>query len=181
MNYLQIMHVQIIKQQWQNVNFQQMMMNIRIEIIIITSTFIFSNSSHKKSKTRLFKIELYNEKNLVLYFQFIFKIRAKLFIDKKTISDEKNQLWYAFNFLNNKTADRIHFWIKIVSSPSYTKKFTLKAFLRQIKMIFLDSTRVAASERNSVGTPSVWRRRSQFCDLIPIRWIGLESYFEISF
>ena len=65
------------------------MMNMRIEITRIASTFTFSNSLHKKPKTRLPKIELYNEKNLILYFQFKFKIRIKLFIDKKTINDEK--------------------------------------------------------------------------------------------
>ena len=92
MNYLQMMHIQMMKQQQQNAKFQQMMMNIRIETTTITSTSIFSNSSHKKPKTRLFKIELYDEKNLVLCFQFEFKIRIKLFIDEKTISDEKNQL-----------------------------------------------------------------------------------------
>ena len=58
----------------------------------ITSTFIFSNLSHKKPKARLFKIKSYDEKNLILYFQFQFKIRAKIFIDEKTIDDEKNQL-----------------------------------------------------------------------------------------
>ena len=68
MNSLQIMHVQIIKKQWQNVKFWQILMNIHIEIITIILTFIFSNSSHKKSKTWLFKIELYDEKNLILYF-----------------------------------------------------------------------------------------------------------------
>ena len=68
------------------------MTKIRIEIIIIILTFIFSNSLHKKPKTRLFKIELYNEKNLILYFQFEFKIQIKLFIDEKTIDNEKNQL-----------------------------------------------------------------------------------------
>ena len=69
-----------------------MMTNMRIETITIISTFIFLNSSHKKSKARLFKIELYDEKNLILYFQFEFKIRVKLFIDEKTIDDEKNKL-----------------------------------------------------------------------------------------
>ena len=44
-----------------------------------------------------------------------------------------------------------------------------------------NGTRVAASERNSVGTPLVWRRRNQFCDLVPIRRIGSKSYFEIPF
>ena len=129
-----------MKQQWQNMKFQQIIMNMHIEITTITLTFIFSNSLHKKSKTWLFKIELYDEKNLILYFQFEFKIQIKLFIDEKTIGDEKNQLWYAFNFLNNKTVDCIHFWIKIASSPLYTKKFTLKVFLWQMKMIFLNLT-----------------------------------------
>ena len=139
MNYLQTMHIQIMKQQQQNMKFWQMMTNIRIKTTTITSTLIFSNSLHKKSKTWLLKIELYDEKNLVLYFQFKFKIRIKLFIDKKTIDDEKNQLWYVFNFLNNETIDCIHFWIKIVSSSLYTKKFTLKTFLQQIKTTFLNS------------------------------------------
>ena len=89
MNYLQIMHIQIIKQQKQNMKFWQIMMNMRIKTITIISTFIFSNPSHKKSKTWLFKIELYHEKNLILYFQFELKIRVKLFIDKKTINDQK--------------------------------------------------------------------------------------------
>ena len=43
------------------------------------------------------------------------------------------------------------------------------------------STRVAASERNSVGIPLIWRRRNQFCDLVPIRRIESKSYFEIPF
>ena len=92
MNYLKIMHIQMMKQQWQNMKFQQIIINIRIETITIILIFIFSNLSHKKPKTQLFKIELYNEKNLVLYFQFEFKTRIKLFIDKKIINNEKNQL-----------------------------------------------------------------------------------------
>ena len=40
---------------------------------------------------------------------------------------------------------------------------------------------MAASERNSVGTPLVWRRRNQFCDLVPIRRIELKSYLKIPF
>ena len=117
-----------------------MMINMRIETTAITSTFIFLNSLHEKSKTQLFKIELYDEKNLILYFQFEFKIRVKLFMNKETINDEKNQLWYIFNFLNNKTIDYIYFWLKIVLNLLYTKKLILKTFLRQIKMTFLNST-----------------------------------------
>ena len=41
--------------------------------------------------------------------------------------------------------------------------------------------RVAASEPNSVGIPLIWRRRNQFCDLVLIRRIRSESYFEIPF
>ena len=92
MNYLQTTYIQIIKQQQQNAKFQQMMMNIFIETITIISTFIFSNLLHKKSKTRLFKIESYDEKNLILYFQFKLKIQIKLFIDERTINNEKKQL-----------------------------------------------------------------------------------------
>ena len=39
-------------------------------------------------------------------------------------------------------------------------------------------TRVAASERKSVGSPSVLHRRKQFQPIIPLRRIGTESYFE---
>ena len=90
MNYLQTMHVQMMKQQWHNAEFQQMMMNMRIEATAVTSTSTSSNPSHKKSKTQLFKIESYDEKDLVLYFQFEFKVRIKLFIDEEAIGDEKN-------------------------------------------------------------------------------------------
>ena len=76
---------------------------------------------------------------MILYFQFEFKIRIKLFIDEKTISDKNNQLWYIFNFLNDEAVDYIHFWIKIVSNWLYIKKFTLKAFLQQMKTVFLNS------------------------------------------
>ena len=86
-----------------------MMMNICIKTTKIILTFIFSNSSHKKSKTWLLKIEFYDEKNLVLYFQFKFKIQIKLFIDEEIISDEKNKLWYIFNFLNDEAVNCIYF------------------------------------------------------------------------
>ena len=39
--------------------------------------------------------------------------------------------------------------------------------------------RVAASERKSIGSPSVSHRWKQFCDLILIRRIELDLYFEI--
>ena len=58
-----------------------MMTNICTKITTITSRFIFSNSLHKKPKIQY---ELYGGKDLVLYFQFKFKIQIKLFIDEET-------------------------------------------------------------------------------------------------
>ena len=79
----------------------------------------------------------------------------------------------------------------LIRNQLYWKDLMMKKF-HDVKLEFRDDdemtwkrsvvvVRVAASERNSVGTPSVWRRRNQFCDLVPIRRIELESYFEIPF
>ena len=73
---------------------------------------------------------------------------------------------------------RHKFFFCIICNNRFAK-FQNFCFVYDLSFIFV--CRVASSERNSVGIPSVWRRRNQFCDLVSIRWIGLESYFEIPF
>ena len=89
MNYLQTMHIQMMKQQQQNTKFQQMMMNMRIETITITSTFIFLNSLYKKPKTQLFKIELYNEKTWFYTFSLNSKSKSNYLLTKKQLMMKK--------------------------------------------------------------------------------------------
>jgi hypothetical protein len=68
-------------------------------------------SSIKRPRPRLPDPEKFNGEDLSLYPQFEGKLHAKLEIDRASIGEAKEQLWYGFSRLEGKAAARIYPWI----------------------------------------------------------------------
>jgi hypothetical protein len=92
-------------------------------------------SSIKRPRPRLPDPEKFNGEDLSLYPQFEGKLHAKLEIDRPSIGEAKEQLWYGFSRLEGKAAARIYPWI---ATYSKTNKFTLEEFYVQLRTAFQD-------------------------------------------
>ena len=145
---LQTIQTQFQKTQTQNQQLHQIFMNLRQKMKttptsteMSISSFVNSSTSsyEKRPKARLPKPKSFTEENLIMYFQFEFKLMIKLNIDDESINSKRDKLWYVFNFLNEKAVARIHSWMKIVSDSSYEGLFLISKFIDQMKKTFLNS------------------------------------------